>query len=110
MQDTAPSRKTGTPGSVIHATMRPEDLIPAFMAVLERLDPATAHNIKLNNPDLVEALCHLTEGKRTDWWDSEEATIILNENIWDALNACAPEGHYFGSHPGDGSDYGFWKF
>jgi len=42
------------------------------------------------------------------WWDSEEAAYFLNEELFDALDSISPEGHHFGSHPGDGSDFGWW--
>lgn len=40
--------------------------------------------------------------------DQEEQDEALGQ-VFDELNALAPEGFYFGSHPGDGSDYGFWQ-
>jgi len=47
------------------------------------------------------------EGDDSEWWDSEDAHWYL-EGLFDALNDLAPEGYYFGSHEGNGSDYGFW--
>ena len=101
-------KRTANPGSVIHGTMNPKDIIPAFMALLDDLDPEWAQQIKNENPKLKDALKKEKAGEQSNWWESEEACVLLNEDIFDALNEYAPEGHYFGSHPGDGSDYGFW--
>lgn len=38
----------------------------------------------------------------------EKLSDILNSNIWEYLNQVAPDGCYFGAHPGDGSNFGFW--
>lgn len=63
-------------------------------------------------PEYVQ-LMHLVpsyayEEKNTAWWHSEDAIALL-ESLTDALDSYAPEGYYFGAHPGDGSDYGFWQ-
>lgn len=92
------------PGSVISGTMRPQDLIPAFLDELEML-----------NCDVFEAMASdrayiasQEADEDSEWWDSEEAGFFLDE-LFNKLNAEAPEGYFFGAHPGDGADYGFWR-
>ena len=38
----------------------------------------------------------------------ETVSYIINEDLFNALNELAPPNHYFGSHFGDSSDFGFW--
>jgi hypothetical protein len=81
-------------GTVSHGTMRAEDLIPTFLDELETRDAAAHATILAEYPGDID-------------YESEDAEYML-EALFDALNACAPNGHYFGAHVGDGSDYGFW--
>ena len=84
-------------GSVISGTMRPEDLIPAFLHEL-RAVPEVAGNL-----DEIEARM-----AQDDYFLSEDAGYDLEE-LFDLLDEVAPEGCSFGAHPGDGADYGFWE-
>jgi len=87
-------------GTIIHGTMRSEDLIPAFLAILETSpDKRHQHNVKVIKANM----------EAEDYYESKESTWDLNEILWEGLNDMAPEGCYFGSHEGDGSDYGFWS-
>jgi len=88
-------------GTVIHGTMREEDLIPAFLEELEAIDRDRAASFWEKIP--AEAL----EDPENDWWGSEEAYWMLEE-LFEALNEYAPPYVYFGALEGDGSDYGFW--
>lgn len=87
--------------SVIHGTMRSEDLIPTFFDLHAQLDPEGGYK-----PFKECSLAELSEDAK--FWDSESAMETLISVI-DSLDGLAPEGYYFGTHPGDGSDYGFWK-
>lgn len=95
------------PGSISHGTMRPEDLIPSFFEALDEIAPDRASEIVRDEPLI--PICHPLH---IDWdaWPKRhpEAAVYLLEALFDALQEYAPEGHYFGAHPGDGSDYGFW--
>lgn len=86
--------------SVSHGTMRRQDLIPSFIDIIQ------------DTPEYVQLMhaipCHASENEKAEWWDSEDAIHLL-ESLFDTLNDYAPEGYYFGAHPGDESDYGFWK-
>jgi hypothetical protein len=75
-------------GTVSTGTMLASDLIPAFMAEL----PAS-HKLRVEYDE--------------HGYNAADADDLL-ECLFDALDALAPEGTYFGAHPGDGSDYGFW--
>lgn len=101
--------KESEPGTISRGTMRAEDLIPTFMSHLFKEDPQKARMIWKKYPNLLQALCDKQAGIESDWWESEEASNILNNDLFDEMQNYAPEGHYFGSHPGDGSDYGYWK-
>ena len=74
--------------TIIHGTGLSEDLYPAFLHLLVLLDPAKARGY------------------------AEAADFPTDEDTWDLLleiDSLAPAGYYFGSHQGDGSDYGFWE-
>lgn len=87
--------------SIRHGTMRPADLVPVFLAELHKHDADTAASYLAEVPPAALA------DDRAEFWDSEDAADILN-SLFDALDSAAPAGCYFGAHPGDGSDYGFW--
>ena len=100
-------------GTLIHATLRNEDLLPAFRNEL--------HNLSEGQHPLVELFDRTVETEPwLDWYsvdirladiapeDQEYASELVND-LMDALNEYAPDGCYFGSIEGDGSDFGFWE-
>ena len=84
-------------GSISHGTLRNEDLLEAFayeLACLADIDDKQA-------AELVRDARAVTD------FDSEQASELV-EALLDALNELAPAFCYFGTHEGDGSDFGFW--
>jgi hypothetical protein len=75
--------------------MRAEDLIPAFCDALDAL----------GRHDCASMARSAYEGAPCD---ADNLGYIL-DFLFNALDACAPRAYYFGAHPGDGSDYGFWQ-
>lgn len=94
-------------GSVSSGTMRPEDLIPDFMWELKAraAEPGVPRKQRKAHMDLYREIDARMETE--DYYDSEDADFDL-EALFDALNAYAGPYFYFGAHPGDGSDYGYW--
>tara|TARA_R100001086_G_scaffold249689_1_gene190360 strand:+ start:212 stop:742 length:531 start_codon:yes stop_codon:yes gene_type:complete len=94
-------KNEGTLGSISHGTMRGEDLIPSFTHELRRLMGNTFEHGEL--------VASVEENVKTvpNYWESEACVEDL-ESLFDALYEYAPPWCYFGSHEGDGSDYGFW--
>jgi len=98
------------PGSVSHGTMRGEDLLPTFMFLLEEHDRETATKITSGTAELgwPYSMAGLAFGDPFNEVQRELESGLW-EDLFEALNEIAPPGTYFGSHPGDGSDYGFWS-
>lgn len=89
-------------GSISHGTMRARDLIPEFRDVLADLNQKSyrEHLAKYSDTPIAD------NEVETDDQDEERADAL--DDLVDRLSAEAPDGAYFGSHPGDGADYGFW--
>jgi hypothetical protein len=83
-------------GTIIEGTTQPRDLIPAFADCLESFKPS--HPAEINV---------IAEARAIKNCESDTAQEIIGE-LMDYLNDYAPPYGYFGAHPGDGSDYGFW--
>ena len=92
-------------GSVSHGTMREEDLIPTFLTELEyqlKHGPSVSRATRKAHYELLRA-----KVDDQSYWESDEPGYDL-EVLFDALNEYAGPYFYFGTHPGDGSDYGYW--
>lgn len=105
------------PGTVSAGTMRPEDLIPAFLSALDSaIERATFEDgadavdhgaaIGVLQDRLAEIERHLDLA--SDYFESEAATEDLDW-LFETLDELAPAGYRFGSLEGDGCDYGYWE-
>ena len=100
-------------GSISHATMRAEDLIPCFSSELERLAKQAAPHLGAVDPDHMKIVNECNALTEDDYNSEDVETIeriswLLNEDLFNALDSFAPSGLYFGANEGDGSDYGYW--
>lgn len=93
-------------GSISHGTLLASDLIPTFLSELrdrvtcdDDLDELASGIAWLENLDIEE----LTAA----FYGSEFAADLVDRLI-DELNEDLPPFVYFGAHPGDGSDFGYW--
>jgi hypothetical protein len=96
-------------GSVSHGTMRSEDLIDSFIYELQQQRPLSREHRKLirDIQQRIKASARMERLGADSYYHTEDASEDL-ASLFDALDCYAPTGFYFGAHPGDGSDYGFW--
>ena len=114
-------------GSISTGTLRTEDLLEEFAWELHRLDndnalPEDVEKLRSSSHDMEEGNDGYGErclncGDYEDDLDllcseaseriREQAGYILDE-LFDALNGYCPPFVFFGSHPGDGADFGYW--
>lgn len=93
--------------TVSRGTLRPCDLVPAFLEVIKDT-PEYIQIMNSNDFDL-KVISDGGSDKNDPRWESESISYLVNETLPDTLNSYAPNGFYFGSHVGDGSDFGYWE-
>ncbi len=106
-------------GSISSGTMRAEDLIPTFCYELEQRakhDKHVSYKTRRAHAKLVKEV--EARMAREDYEDSKMITVGLSgresmadddlDSLFDALGEYAAPYFYFGAHPGDGTDYGYW--
>jgi hypothetical protein len=96
-------------GSISTGTLRTEDLLPAFADTLE--DRGSTYESSPDMWDSIRKYRSLIDQNMLDMINLTSECVLaklINETLFDALNELCPPFVYFGTHPGDGSDFGFW--
>jgi len=88
-------------GSVIQGTLELKEIIPALIEEVARRAPAEYEQLVVNN-----ALTHACGYDDEGYGDAD---THLADELFEILDETAPEGQYFGAHPDDGADFGFWE-
>lgn len=97
--------KMGQVGTVSHGTMRSQDLIESFTSELRSLGHRSRDLTKIEKR--YNTAINGQYGDNDAYFDNEVSSWDL-ESLFNMLNSHALPYMYFGSHPGDDSDYGFW--
>lgn len=105
-------------GSVSHGTLRTEDLLEAFANELEwqirRNGEFYSRPENFAERDRLNAIveeaneCFGEDGQTIPDDKQDDAYEMVNDTLLNALQEFAPPYSYFGSHCGDGSDFGYW--
>jgi hypothetical protein len=91
-------------GTIIHGTLRSQDLLRAFADEYKRVLPFNSFNMA------DEAYACADDCDNDPESELAQCDHDIIEDLVDALNTIASrEGFYFGAHPGDGSDFGYWS-
>lgn len=88
---------------ISHGTLRSQDLLPCFLEAIRE----TPEYEQLMANDCIPS--HIWEDESAEWWDSEECSYLINEELFDILQGMSLDGYYFGTSEGDGSAFGWWK-
>ena len=93
-------------GTLIHGTLRDEDLLQAFSDELARINKTRFSEVTKAGAHLFSESANLTAAQIVEEL-GEYVTDVINDLMY-ALNEYAPPHTYFGAIEGDGSDFGFW--
>lgn len=94
--------------SVSGGSLQREDLIPRFREELKRLAREDGDTRLVTAVLAVAGLLYEHEEEDDFYFSTPKAETDLDELI-DCLNSFAGPDFYFGAHPNDRTDYGFWR-
>lgn len=89
--------------SISWGTLKTDDLIDSFLDLLKSIDPEEYRKAMDDIEEFEDRLSNDDDALQL------EKEMFLNEYLFDKLDSYAPRGYYFGAHPGNGSDFGYWE-
>ena len=89
-------------GSVSWGTMHPQDVFTRFYEEMNRRG-------LLNQDESFYGAIICDAERDSEVWNHESISYLINEEYFDKLGTGLPEGIYFGTLEGDGSDFGYWR-
>ena len=95
-------------GTVSSGTMLDEDVIPALLDELSRIDHVALLKLAAEYVDDYGISPYNIATSTSESYD--DVRQWLSEELFGTLDEYAPPLCYFGAHPGDGADYGFWPY
>jgi len=102
-------------GTLSSGSMKTEDILPECIYFLKSIakDCQITKQVKAivaeyNKLEVNDNGDYSTDDSHEGMDSAESAEMLLNEDCFNLLNEIAPPYFYFGSHPGDGADFGFW--
>ena len=91
-------------GTIIHGTLRNEDVFPALVDHLEAMELPD----DLYEAERIKLVEEFREDFRAKELESEYGQELVYE-VFQAIESYLPSGYYCGALEGDGSDFGIWK-
>lgn len=94
-------------GTISHGTLRPQDLLRSFSEAYEQYFK-TERGYRSTVASRAKMLADLLDRNDPHESDRDLADEFLEKFIDDFNDLGSRWGCWFGCHPGDGSDFGFW--
>lgn len=93
--------------SLSHGTLRNQDLLPVFLDALAHYGNGIQESEQHFNNIIKDIPQEAFDNDQHPYWDTEDCDYDM-EAVRVELELLVPEGYYFGTLEGDGSDFGFW--
>ena len=108
--------KTLAIGSYSTSTLNPEDLFPFAIGLMESIQLDSEFGLDRPEKRFLRDRLESCKGHMQDiqgaFEAGDEEGFMDWPEVWGSFHSLAgefcPENHYFGSHPGNGSDFGVW--